>query len=90
MAALRGTEPGTLAVPPETIELGLNKIAGKVYYLNRHIQQLGPEAAFLAFETEEADDQLGRYMARQLAAPSQEAAPGNSLTSKLKSFFNMP
>lgn len=91
MAALRGDKPATLAVPPESIEAHLNKIAGKIYYLDRIVDQLGPEAAFLAFEQGDEDPQLGQFMASQVMQGSAAAGASKdkTLTSKLRDFFNI-
>ena len=63
MASLRGATVGEPGIPTEALEPQLNKIAGKIYYLDRLVSQLGPEAAFLAFESESTDTELERFLA---------------------------
>ena len=93
MASLRGASVGEPGIPTEALEPQLNKIAGKIYYLDRLVSQLGPEAAFLAFESESTDTELERFLASQALGAANGGEAGavgeKSLTSKLRGFFNI-
>lgn len=89
MAPLRGPEL-QLGLPHAQAADLLNKVNGKVYYIKRSLQGVGPAAERLAFEPEEMDSAWQEMLAKQ-AVPLEDA-PANdkqqSLTGRLKSFFN--
>jgi hypothetical protein len=83
LAEIRGDEYGQLSVAHAAADAHLNKLAGKLYYMDRTVQQMGPAAACLAFETEATDENLEQFLSRQVVQPE---ATG-SLSEKLKKLF---
>lgn len=86
IAPMRGAQIGEMAM--SEVEAGplLTKVAGKVYYLNRAVQQLPPKVqALVAFESEQADPTVEEFKGKAAAGEDGK----NPIASRLKSMFKL-
>lgn len=91
VAPLRSDGVGEFDLATDQVDGVLKAVAGKIYYLERTLQQLGQLGTMLAFETKTSgDENFQLFMAEMAAEKTPEpAAEKGGLASKLKSMFNL-
>jgi hypothetical protein len=87
LKSLRGFETGTLSMDMAAAAPFIRQVAGKVYYLNRAVSDLGPLSGPLSFDQAPADPAVKAYIAQAISEPDQASPADGVLGSRFKSLF---